>query len=198
VAQTLRTIIVDLSMESSMRRILAALALGGLLGCSGVTTTARAAAPSAASLGDVDSSGSAPTMQIAAGVFALVEAYDYPYNVGASYVARPRGAWRLAPGAGIALGPDGIAFAYLDVRRDFALGHRWYLTPGLAAGFFTNGDEIGTNDALEFQTSIAFTREISRGWRVGLAGTHISNAGLSHPNNGTETLLVTLTIPLVR
>jgi hypothetical protein len=69
-----------------MRRTLAALALGGLLGCTAFATTA---------------------------------------------------------GAGIALGPDGIAFAYL-------------------------------------------------------AGTHISNAGLSHPNNGTETLLLMLTLPLAR
>jgi hypothetical protein len=126
-----------------MRRTLAALALGGLLGCTAFATTAGAAATAADSTGIADSPGSSPSMQISAGVFALVEAYDYPYNVGASYVARPFGAWRLAPGAGIALGPDGIAFAYL-------------------------------------------------------AGTHISNAGLSHPNNGTETLLLMLTLPLAR
>ena len=178
-----------------MRRILAALVLGGLLSDS-ITASARAAATSGDSNDVVDPARSAPSMQIAAGVFALVEAYDYPYNVGASYVARPFGAWRLAPGAGVALGPDGMAFVYLDVRRDFALGRRWYFTPSLAAGFFTHGERIGTNDPLEFQTSIAFTREIARGWRAGLAGTHISNAGLSHPNNGTETLLLTLSIPL--
>ena len=115
-----------------------------------------------------------------------------------TYVARPLTTWRLSPGAGFAVGPDGIAFMYLDVRRDFALGERWYVTPSLAAGWFINGDEIGSGDHLEFQSGIQFARRFDNGLRLGLAGMHISNGGLEHPNNGTEAVLVTLQVPVRR
>jgi Lipid A 3-O-deacylase (PagL) len=188
-------------------RPVAALLLGGLLSCCGGAsartpdpalaiesppdTVLPAVAP-AQSAPVVD----APSLLFAAGVFALVEAYDYPYSVGMTYVARPLTTWRLAPGAGFAVGPDGIAFLYVDLRRDFALGERWYCTPSLATGWFINGDEIGPRDHLEFQSGIQFARRFDNGLRLGLAGMHISNGGLEHPNNGTEAVLLTLQVPL--
>jgi hypothetical protein len=137
-----------------------------------------------------------PSAIFSAGVFALVEKFDYPYSLGAALYARPTQKWRLVPGGGIALGPDGMAYAYLDLRRDFFLGKRWYCTPSLAGGVFRNGDEIGTGADLEFQTGISFAREFANGMRLGLSGLHISNAGLSHPNNGTESIVLFLQLPL--
>jgi hypothetical protein len=191
-------------------RPIAALLLGGLISCcgSGGTASAHAAGTSQAVESPVDSgrrddasvqpahAAGSPSLLFAAGVFALVESYDYPYSVGVTYVARPLTAWRLAPGAGFALGPDGIAFMYVDVRRDFALGKRWYVTPNLSTGWFINGDVIGPRDHLEFQTGIMFARRFDNGLRLGLAGMHISNGGLEHPNNGTEAVLLTLQLPL--
>ena len=190
-------------------RPVAALLLGGLISCcsSGNASaqapdTAQTVESSADSLRPGDASVrpaqvvDSPSLLFAAGVFALVEAYDYPYSFGVTYVARPLTRWRLAPGAGFAVGPDGIAFMYVDVRRDFALGERWYVTPSLAAGWFINGDVIGPRDHLEFQTGIQFARRFDNGLRLGLAGLHISNGGLEHPNNGTEAVLLTLQLPL--
>jgi hypothetical protein len=193
-------------------RPVAALLLGGLIGCygSGGKASAQTAGTSQAVATPADSShrGDAsmqpalaldsPSLLFAAGVFALVEAYDYPYSFGVTYVARPLTAWRLSPGAGLAVGPDGIAFMYVDVRRDFALGKRWYFTPSLATGWFLNGDVIGPRDHLEFQSGIMFSRRFDNGLRLGLAGLHISNGGLEHPNNGTEAVLLTLQVPLQR
>ena len=138
-------------------RPVAALLLGGLTCCGGGVGRASAQAVEPA-----------PSLLFAAGVFALVEAYDYPYSVGVTYVARPMTKWRLSPGAGFAVGPDGIAFMYVDVRRDFALGERWYVTPSLATGWFLNGDEIGPRDHLEFQSGIQFARRFDNGLRLGL------------------------------
>jgi hypothetical protein len=190
-------------------RPVAALLLGGLISYGGgAAARTPDPAPAVASrpqsaLPDVAPVQSAPVVDspsllFAAGVFALVEAYDYPYSVGMTYVARPLTKWRLAPGAGFAVGPDGIVFMYLDVRRDFALGERWYFTPSLATGWFINGDEIGPRDHLEFQSGIQFARRFDNGLRLGLAGLHISNGGLEHPNNGTEAVLLTLQVPLQR
>jgi hypothetical protein len=191
-------------------RPVAALLLGGLINYCGSSGTAAAeaieAAQAVASAADSARPGDAsippapvidaPSLLFAAGVFALVEAYDYPYSVGVTYVARPRTRWRLTPGAGFAVGPDGIAFMYVDVRRDFALGKRWYVTPSLATGWFINGDVIGPRDHLEFQSGIQFARRFDNGLRLGLAGLHISNGGLEHPNNGTEAVLLTLQLRL--
>ncbi len=191
-------------------RPVAALLLGGLISCcgSGGTASAQAAEASQAVESPADSvrpddasvqpahAMDSPSVLFAAGVFALVEAYDYPYSFGVTFVARPLTTWRLAPGAGFAVGPDGIAFMYVDVRRDFALGERWYVTPSLATGWFINGDVIGPRDHLEFQSGIMFARRFDNGLRLGLAGLHISNGGLEHPNNGTEAVLLTLQVPL--
>ena len=191
-------------------RPVAALLLGGLIGCcgSGGTASAQAAGTSPAVESEADSGRpdeasmrpthalDSPSLVFAAGVFALVEAYDYPYSFGVTYVARPLTTWRLSPGAGFAVGPDGIAFVYVDVRRDFALGERWTFTPSLATGWFINGDEIGPRDHLEFQSGILFSRRFDNGLRLGLAGLHISNGGLEQPNNGTEAVLLTLQVPL--
>lgn len=190
-------------------RPVAALLLGGLISCcgSGGPASAQAAGTGQAVESPADSGHrdeapgkpapvDSPSLLFAAGVFALVEAYDYPYSVGMTFVARPQSKWCLAPGAGFAVGPDGIAFMYLDVRRDFALGERWSITPSLSGGWFINGDEIGPRDHLEFQSGILFARRFDNGLRLGLAGLHISNGGLEHPNNGTEAVLLTLQVPL--
>jgi hypothetical protein len=191
-------------------RPVAALLLGGLISLcgSGGTASAQDAETSQAVESSADSMRrdnasvqpthalDSPSVLIAAGVFALVEAYDYPYSFGVTIVARPLTTWRLAPGAGFAVGPDGIAFMYVDVRRDFALGERWYVTPSLATGWFINGDVIGPRDHLEFQSGIMFSRRFDNGLRLGLAGLHISNGGLEQPNNGTEAVLLTLQVPL--
>jgi hypothetical protein len=135
---------------------------------------------------------------LSAGTFALVEAYGYPYRFGIQYRFPTRGRWSLEPGLGAAFGPDGMAFLYVDLLRDFRVGERWFVTPSLATGYFANGDGIGVNEHLEFQSAIALSRVLDSGLRIGLAVHHVSNGGLASPNNGTESLVVFLRYPLVR
>ena len=131
-----------------------------------------------------------------AGTFALVEEFGYPYLVGLQYRSTPRTGWALMPGIGLAGGPDGMGYVYADVAHDFALPRRWTMTLSLAAGYFLNGDDIGANEHLEFMSGIAFARQLSNGVRLGLAGYHISNGGLEHPNNGSEALALFVAVPL--
>jgi hypothetical protein len=51
-------------------------------------------------------------------------------------------------------------------------------------------------DHLQFRSGLAVSRRLENGARVGLAGHHISNGGLSSPNNGTEALVLFLALPL--
>jgi hypothetical protein len=89
-----------------------------------------------------------------------------------------------------------MGYVYADVAHDFALPRQWAVTISLAAGYFLNGDDIGANEHLEFQSGLAFSRQLSNGVRLGLAGYHISNGGLAHPNNGTEALVMFVAVPV--
>lgn len=131
-----------------------------------------------------------------AGTFALVEQFGYPYLVGLQYRSTPRTGWALMPGLGAAAGPDGMGYFYADIAHDFALPRQWALTLSLAAGLFLNGDAIGANEHLEFQSGLAFSRQLASGLRLGLAGFHISNGGLAHPNNGSEALVLFVAVPV--
>jgi hypothetical protein len=139
-----------------------------------------------------------PLLFAAAGTFALVEQYDYPVMLGVHYRGRPRTAWQLRPGAGVDAGPDGMLFTYLDMARDFPLPRRWLLTLSLAGGWFENGAPIGAGHELEFKSGLAVGRRLDSGGLVGLAGYHVSNAGLDSPNNGSEALVLFLAMPLRR
>ena len=166
-----------------------------ILGCGLAALLLPLAAASAAD-GEPPASGATPWVIGSVGTFALVEQYNYPYLVGLQYRSTPRTSWALMPGAGMAFGPDGIGYFYADVAHDFALPRRWTMTLSVAAGLFLNGDGIGANEHLEFQSEIAFARQLVNGARVGLAGFHISNGGLEHPNNGTEGLVLFLAVPV--
>ena len=99
-------------------RPVAALLLGGLISCcgSGGTASAQAAGTSQAVESPADSvrrddasmqpahALDSPSLVFAAGVFALVEAYDYPYSFGVTYVARPLTTWRLCTRCGFRRG----------------------------------------------------------------------------------------------
>lgn len=137
-----------------------------------------------------------PWVIASAGTFALVEEFDYPYRLGLQYRSTPRTAWALAPGIGVAAGPDGMGYFYADVAHDFHLPRQWSMTLSLAAGYFLNGDAIGANEQLEFQSGLELTRALKNGMRIGLAGYHVSNGGLAHPNNGSEALVLLLGIPV--
>ncbi len=165
------------------------------LGC-GLATLLLPLAVAAVADEEPPPSGARPWVIGSAGSFALVEQYDYPYLVGLQYRSTPRTSWALMPGVGMALGPDGIGYFYADVAHDFALPRRWTITLSFAAGLFLNGDAIGANSHLEFQSEIALARQLANGARVGLAGFHISNGGIEQPNNGTEGLVLFLAVPV--
>jgi hypothetical protein len=167
------------------------------LGCGLLALSLPLAAARAADAG-LSASGANPWVIGSAGTFALVEEFGYPYLVGLQYRSTPRTSWALMPGVGLAGGPDGMGYFYADAAHDFALSRRWTMTLSLAAGWFLNGDAIGANEQLEFMSGIAFARELASGVRLGLAGYHISNGGLEHPNNGSEALALFVAVPLRR
>ena len=140
----------------------------------------------------------APVMIGSVGVFALLDDYGHPLLGGLQYRGEPRTGWALRPGAGLLAGEGGMTYLFADLAHDFALPRQWPATLSLGFGWFDDGDRIDVVDAREFQTVLAVSRRLANGARIGLAASHISNASLSSPNKGTETLALFVALPVSR
>jgi hypothetical protein len=106
--------------------------------------------------------------------------------------------YRLAPLLGISATSAGASFVYAAVERDFALGARWLVIPGLGLGSFRDGGKLELGSGLQFRSALAINLRLQNAWRVGLAVSHISNAGVAEHNPGTEELSLSVSVPFPR
>ena len=115
---------------------------------------------------------------------------------GIEYRFRPFEKWDLIPAIGYAFSVDDDSFFYADLRYDYWLSNRWVLIPSLGAGVFTNGEKIDLGNDFEFRSGLELAYRFNTNYRMGVALFHLSNAGLSDNNPGTESLVFSLSIPL--
>jgi hypothetical protein len=154
---------------------------------------ALAAVPAAAS---TTADGVGPLLVLTAGRLNAKHPEDGPSGGGVEYRSAPLGRWKLIPGAGLTIAEEGAAYAYAALHYDFRLGDSWFLTPVFAAGAFRDGGNLDLGYALEFKTGVELSFRLAGRWRIGLLGYHLSNAGLSADNPGTEAVELLLAIPV--
>ena len=108
------------------------------------------------------------------------------------------GPWsfRLRPAIGFTVANDSAKYFYSDLKHDFYLNDYWLLTPSFGAGFFKDSSEIKLGSDFEFRSGLEFAYQFKNKVRAGIAIFHISNAGLSDRNPGTEVLAFSLSIPM--
>ncbi len=104
--------------------------------------------------------------------------------------------WRLRPLAGVMASSDAAIYAYGGLAADFDLGRRVVLTPSLAAGLYQDGGGKDLGSVIEFRSAIELAWKFDGGARLGLMFYHLSNAGLSDNNPGTEVLSLGYAVPL--
>jgi lipid A 3-O-deacylase len=87
-------------------------------------------------------------------------------------------------------------YAYGGLRADLVFWDHYVVMPNAAVGWYDrgNGKDLGT--PIEFKTGVEFAYRWDGGTRLGVAFDHISNAGLSRHNPGTEQLLLMLSLPV--
>jgi hypothetical protein len=142
-----------------------------------------------------DSSWSTPRLEVSVGSLGVLDGAT-PLGMGVEFRSRAFGPWSLVPGAGLAAGDDHSRYAYGNLSRDFAIGRSWTATISFGAGYFHEGSKVQLGHPLIFQSGIELGRWIERRWRIGLAFDHLSNAGLSEHNPGTEMLVLRVSRPL--
>jgi len=127
-----------------------------------------------------------------------LDAFDgpRPLAAGLEYRWAPLGRWSLTPGAGLLAGTDGSHYAFADLSHRFAMGPAWFATIVFGAGYFHDGSVVQLGHELMFRSGLEIGRSLDGRWRLGLAFDHLSNAGLSEHNPGTEILSLRLSTAL--
>ncbi len=134
----------------------------------------------------------------------LVQLNGGIFNVGKSStqgevgieLSRPIRWWRLDLAGGVSATEEGSIWGYLGVRRDLAPGERWGVAPGWGVALYEAGDGKELGGSIQFRSSLAIDYRITRRSRLGVTLYHLSNAGLEHPNPGSNSAVLTYGIEL--
>lgn len=103
----------------------------------------------------------------------------------------------LKPWAGIELTSDSSVWLGGGLLYDWNFRDNWYLTPSVGAGLYAQGSsDKDLGSALEFRTQLEISYEFEDTSRMAFSVSHISNAGLSDNNPGTEVFGVYWHVPL--
>ena len=127
-------------------------------------------------------------------------AFDFLHNNEATEF---RGEYRFANGLyflkpllGVLATTRASVYAYGGVRIDWVIADHYVIMPVATVGYYSKGDGKDLGSPVEFKTGAEFAYRFDEGWRVGVAFDHISNAGLTKRNPGTESLLLMVSLPI--
>lgn len=102
----------------------------------------------------------------------------------------------VAPMLGLMVNADGGVYGYGGLYLDLYFGRRWVVTPNLAVGGYSRGSSKELGNTVEFRSAIEFAYRFDNRARLGIAVDHISNASLGSDNPGTESVVLTLSVPM--
>jgi hypothetical protein len=95
----------------------------------------------------------------------------------------------LRPVIGGFINDDSAAYGYAGAYWDLPLGTEpFIISPGFAVGGYHGGDSKDLGYGIEFRSTIEVAYKMDSGDRIGVALSHLSNAGLGDHNPGVETL----------
>ena len=159
------------------RAIFAAAAMGLLIG---LTSTARA--------GDPD------FLTLSAGGFDVNDnetsaEFRIEYRMSRKYLF-------LKPMIGLLGNSGGGVYGYGGVNLDIYFGRRWVVMPNFAIGGYRRGSSKDLGSVMEFRSGFEIAYRFDDHSRLGFAISHISNASISDNNPGTESAVLSYSIPL--
>lgn len=143
-----------------------------------------------------ESSVHRPGLEFSLGQIGIAEDLSEPLLLGVEYFSRPLSRWKLRPGLGFTWSASDVNYLYATIRRDFYLGKRWLLTPGVGIGLFNDSRQLDLGHDVQFRSSLALGYRFTRGYRLGVSIFHLSNGGISDANPGTEAAIIFFSLPL--
>ena len=119
----------------------------------------------------------------------LVFGADYRFAVSGVFQPRVLASWAT----------DGSRFMGAGLLLNLDLDDRWRLTLGSAPGYYERNRGRDLGSTIEFHSTAELSYDLGRQRRIALSLGHTSNGGLRGDHNpGTETLLLSWSIPLGR
>jgi len=104
--------------------------------------------------------------------------------------------WIFKPWAGVEGTADGAVYGLAGVLVDLFFGRRIVVTPSFGAGLYYEGSGKDLGSVVEFRSQIEIAYRFNDRSRLGLAVSHISNAGIGDDNPGTEIVNLYYSAPL--
>ena len=103
--------------------------------------------------------------------------------------------WVFKPFSGLLVTSDSAVYPHAGLLFDLYFGNRLVLTPSFAVGYFSdgNGKELGAD--IEFQSRLELAYRFDNRSRLGLAVSHISNAGIDDVNPGANSVSMYYSVP---
>lgn len=130
------------------------------------------------------------------GYFDIIRHNQDTTQFGLEYRAKPL-QYNIRPIVGVNITPDSAVYGYVGLNWEAPLiDNQLYLIPNFAAGIYKKGDGKQLGGPIEFRSGIELAYQFPNSQRLGLAFNHISNASIYDHNPGSETLLVTYSVPL--
>jgi lipid A 3-O-deacylase len=106
--------------------------------------------------------------------------------------------WHWTPFVGLMGTADSALYGYAGLGFELFFGPRVVITPNAAFGAYADGDGKDLGSTIEFRTGLELAYRFDDYSRLGLAFHHISNASIDENNPGTESLVLTYSIPLYK
>ncbi|MGB5102905.1 MAG: acyloxyacyl hydrolase [Steroidobacteraceae bacterium] len=119
-----------------------------------------------------------------------------PARYGVNFSPGASSSSALMPSFGAVVAEDDSSFVYVAIRREFWLNYRWGLVPSFGVGAYQGGSELDLGHSLEFRSGLEVTRRFNNDFCLGLAIFHVSNGGLSERNPGTESVVLSVYVPM--
>jgi hypothetical protein len=107
-----------------------------------------------------------------------------------------RGLWVFQPWLGLEVTSDAALFGVAGLFSDFALGQRVIVSPSVGVGAFRRGNGRDLGGVFEIRSQLEVAWRFADERRLGIAVSHISNAGISDRNVGTEIVTLYYAFPL--
>ena len=105
--------------------------------------------------------------------------------------------WGIKPFAHAAYVSNGMSFLGAGVLVDVQVGDNWIIQPSFAPTWWRGKtDDLDLGHALEFRSRLEVAYRFPDQSRLGLAFSHSSNASFGDINPGTETLMLSVSVPV--
>ena len=142
------------------------------------------------------SPANAADLSVNAGLFNVLRSGDQAIQFGAEYRFD---AWNydIRPIIGGFGTNDGSAYGYAGLNWDIEiLTNELYVIPNFAVGAYHEGAGKDLGGVLEFRSGIEVAYQLPNRHRIGIALNHLSNASIYDRNPGTESVILTYSMPI--